>query len=646
MKGRGTAGTLVVVIAVAAVVASVLAAPSVAGAQIEFEPGFGGIQPRGQWRVLLHNLDSALAAADTTAAADLIRQLDRLAAPRMQIVLRKIQLARMAGDERKVVDLCREHLADSPRNARLLREMGRSLLALGEIDSAAAAFDTLIAASPSRRSTVTSIVKEWRDAGRPDRALELCEAEIERNDGKDLLGRQRAYCLIELDRIAKGMRVLADELAARPLNLPLVRNEIAALVVEQKDLRTAATALDGAGASASIPAVRLLRSDLWLRLADHAAAFAVVEPMIAVADDARALLVHAALLSRETPLLESPAEKAAATRWLLAVLQLLADRSAVTPILMPRVLDLLAAVAEDALFSRILAEDPVIGADRLEMVLERIRLEDPGNSRLYSAQIALARFDRDTLGRPARAAARLERLLTDIDLPTEGVATARLVLGECHLAAGDTARARRILARLARDTDYREAAGYAHFQLARLDLAQGHFDNSRDRFASIALDSPMADYANDALDLGLAVAEELQNPTGGPRLLEYYARAVGFELAAAPDSQATALAALIAEAGTASRDGQPQHLVERARYELAALMLAAADTAAAAAPCDTIVLDHPAGRYPAAALDLKGSMLADSGRYEAARDAWQRLLIQYPDYLFAADIRDRIRSLP
>lgn len=67
---------------------------------------------------------------------------------------------------------------------------------------------------------------------------------------------------------------------------------------------------------------------------------------------------------------------------------------------------------------------------------------------------------------------------------------------------------------------------------------------------------------------------------------------------------------------------------------------------AATAQCDTIVLNHPAGRYPAAALDMKGRMLADTGRYEAAREAWQRLLIQYPNHLFAADVRDRIRSLP
>ena len=39
---------------------------------------------------------------------------------------------------------------------------------------------------------------------------------------------------------------------------------------------------------------------------------------------------------------------------------------------------------------------------------------------------------------PVRAAARLERLLVNLDLPLEGVALCRLELGLCRLAAGDT----------------------------------------------------------------------------------------------------------------------------------------------------------------------------------------------------------------
>ena len=50
------------------------------------------------------------------------------------------------------------------------------------------------------------------------------------------------------------------------------------------------------------------------------------------------------------------------------------------------------------------------------------------------------------------------------------------------------------------DADFRAPAGHAHFVLAKLDLAEGHFATARDRFAAVALDNPAAPYANDALE--------------------------------------------------------------------------------------------------------------------------------------------------
>ncbi len=55
---------------------------------------------------------------------------------------------------------------------------------------------------------------------------------------------------------------------------------------------------------------------------------------------------------------------------------------------------------------------------------------------------------------------------------------------------------------------------------------------------------------------------------------------------------------------------------------------------------------HPDGRYPARALVLRGRILQDAGRSEEARNAWERLLAQYPGYLFLDDVRDDLRALP
>jgi hypothetical protein len=64
------------------------------------------------------------------------------------------------------------------------------------------------------------------------------------------------------------------------------------------------------------------------------------------------------------------------------------------------------------------------------------------------------------------------------------------------------------------------------------------------------------------------------------------------------------------------------------------------------AQLDELVARHPGGRFPAAALQLKGQLLTEDGQFDLARDAWQRLLSQYPGFLFNDDVRDDLRRLP
>jgi tetratricopeptide (TPR) repeat protein len=183
--------------------------------------------------------------------------------------------------------------------------------------------------------------------------------------------------------------------------------------------------------------------------------------------------------------------------------------------------------------------------------------------------------------------------------------------------------------------------------LAKLDLAEGHFATARDRFAAVALDNPVAPYANDALELGLVVAEELQNPTGGPDMLQRYARAVWYEIVAEPDSQRIALLQYIDRAALQVDLKEKQTLLERARFELARLERAFGRLDAALVQLDRIVADQPDGRLAARSLALRGEIYADD-RVDAtaARREYERLLVQYPDYLFATEIRQRLRDLP
>ena len=358
------------------------------------------------------------------------------------------------------------------------------------------------------------------------------------------------------------------------------------------------------------------------------------------------LLQNTILLVRELELMGDSPQLQPSVDYLLAVLERLAGPVNRDLVLRHRAADQLAQVCEIALEAGALGSDPRQAAERFGELLAMVREVHPSSEYLYSSQIKLAAYTRDVLHEPATAARRLERLLLNLDLPSNGVALVRLTLGECYLADGDTARGRIVLDNLGRDPQFRQAAGHAHYHLARLDLAQGHYATSRDRFAVVAMDNPGAPYANNSLDLGLAIAEEMDNPSGGPSILDLYSPSVYFDLTAKPDMRLTALEDFVTRTVLLVDLEEPQHLLERGRFELANLYLDAGRIDEALERLDQVINVHPDGRYPARALVLRGRILQDAGRSDEARNAWERLLSQYPDYLFLDDVRDELRALP
>ncbi len=606
--------------------------------------------PLAEWQLRLAEVDKLLALGQVARARQTLAGVEAEGVPRRESLPRWIALSRAEGDPAGTVRLCREGLAGQPGSARFLRELAGALMIMTEVPAARAVVDSFLAVSPDPLSGALVAVDLWQRAGRHDEALALCDRMGSRPGGVRLLARQRTASLLALDRLAEGAQALRDQALADPLNLPLLRADLLDMVLTPDLSRRLVHALRALGDPDAIGAsgVAILAASLQLRLGEEAAAIATVTPLLGEPNQAAAVLQLCATLVREAPLTSDPAARGAMTGFLLTLLERLGAPGALSPGFRPRALDLLAQSAEDALRAELLAADPEAAAQRFDRVLALVREGSPGSSHLYAAQILLARHTRDALHRPAEAAARLERMLTDLDLPLEGVALARLALGECYLAAGDTARGRVVLTQLGRTphTAQRAAAGSAHWALARLDLAEGHFETARDRLAAVALENPLADYANDALALGLIVAEELENPAGGPEALGRYARSVLFQITAQPDSQCFALERYAATAVAAGDPGSDARLLEQARYELARLHRTAGRSAEALAQCAAIVRDHPDGRYPAEALALEGEIRLDRGDPDGARAAWERLLVQYPEYLFADDVRDRLRSRP
>lgn len=598
---------------------------------------------RSDWPTRLGQIDRLIRMGSLGRAVTMLESLEKTGAPASQILPRRVAVAAAEGDQRRVVDLCRQGLAERPRSLVLLRPLAEALMKIGDVDSARVVVVDLLAVSPNRISAANQVVEQWRAAGRPAEGLALCDALRAEPGAAAVLQRPRARCLLDVGRVEEALAEFLDELDLNPMNLPMARKDLLDGLPDDAARRRAVAFLRDAPAGRDPAAPALLRADLLLSLGDDVAALAAVTLLLPDRTSATQLLRHASMLLREAPLEPEPRRARAQWSWLLAVLEGLGTGSGLQSGQRPRVLDLLAGAAENALAAGYLDADPQRAEARIEAVLDQVRQGSPGSSRLYSAQVRLARHTRDVRREPARAAARLERLLVDLDLPLEGVALCRLELGLSRMAAGDTAAARTVLTRLGRDGQFREAAGHAHFQLARLDLAQGHWDTARERLSAVALDNAGADFANDALDLALLAAEE-QARGAAPAFLAAYSACMAREILGDEAGRREALQAFLAAAEPA--DVGSSMLVSRARLELAALEHDAGRPARAAELCALVVRDRPDGPYAARALYEEGALRAEAGDPGGAARAWERLLAQYPDGLEAEDARRRLRELP
>ncbi len=598
----------------------------------------------------LGELDRLLLLGSAARAEAMLEDLAQHSALERELVPRRIRLEQLRGDHAAAVELCRQAVAAEPRNGGLWRELATSLLALDKPDSARLALDRFLVFSPNTRSSGIVAVDMLRGASRPLAALAVIDSLRGVLREPHFMGIERAAVLLAVDRQEEAADESHAELAAGPYNLALVRTSLLEGAYRTgKSGRFLARLQTLAAQPGGSSAVLVLAADLEVVEGRAGAALALAAPLVTRPEGAALLLQNAVVLLRERnqdlPEVAKSVEAQATIDYLLPLLdRLMVEGGA--PSLRVRAADVLAETCELALTRGLLGPDPRAAVVRFDDLLGRVRAANPGSEYLYSSRIRLAAYRRDVLHEAAEAARGLERLATDMNLPTEGLALVRLTLGECYLAAGDTARGRQVLTSLGRDPEFRQAGGNAHYHLARLDLAEGNYATARDRFAVIAMDNPAAPYANDALDLGLALAEELENPGGGPTIMQWYAAAVYADLTAQPTVRLQALERFVAEASARLDPAEPQHLLERGRWEFAHALVAADRRADALAQLDELVARHPGGRFPAAALQLKGQLLTEDGQFDLARDAWQRLLSQYPGFLFNDDVRDDLRRLP
>ncbi len=599
---------------------------------------------RQDWRTRLSQIRSLIQMGSLGRAITMLDQLEKSGVPKDQALPLRIAIAEAAEKPDQVIELARSALNDKPGSIRLLRPLALALMSTDQPDSAQVVVSQYVARSPNKITAVKQMIRAWREAGHPVQGLALCDS-LRKVQGNDLiLHRARARCLLALGEVEAGVDEILAELTQNPSNLPLVRTDLLDGLLADDAIDRAIRQVTHHDSDRVQVSIALLEVDLRLRVGDDQNAVRAIKPLLGDPGVVREILRHVALHVREAPLVKDEKQQEASWRWLLEVLEELTVSEAVPVGQRLRVLDLLATVAESALVAGYLDQDPQRAVQRIDEVLAKVRAKSPGSSRLYSAQVLLARHTRDVLKDPAAAAQRLERLLLNLDLPIKGIALCRLELGLSHMAAGDTARARTVLTRLGRGARFRTAAGHAHYHLARLDLAQGHWDTARERLSAVALENSQADYANDALELAVLVAEEQARPNADSTLLKAYSVCMREELLGDEDSLLQAYENFIHSLEPIALRESP--VAARARLELAELDFRAGRFARGLSLCAAVAVDQPDGPYAAKALFRQGDVLFSTGDTNQARHVWERLLIQYPISLEAEDARQLIRTLP
>jgi len=595
----------------------------------------------------LEELDRQLMLRNVGRAEDIYEELSQHSVLARELVSRNIRLVQLKGNHEEAIVLCREALVVQNLNASLWRYLTVSELVLGNVAASREAAGQFIKTNANKRSASVVAVDLFRQAGHHDVAVALIDSMRVALHEPRFLGRSRAVGLLHLNREIDAAEEVSQELRANPFNLSLVRTELLdGFYIPARHEEFLRVCKERSLDQQRKPAEVLLVINLELAGGNDQVALTLVRSLLADPTTAVTVLANATPMVRELGLLSRGRESKAMNRYLLGVLELMTTDPAISKNLRKRAGKYLALAASIAMDNGYLGSDPAETVTEIGRLLELVREVSPASEQLYSSQIKMVQYTRDHLGEPTRAARRLESMLMDLNLPNEGVALVRLTLGECYLAAGDTSRGRMVLTSLGRDPDYHTAGGHAHFHLARLDLAEGHFATARDLLAVVAMDNPAAPYANEALELGLAIAEEMENPSGGPSVLALYARSIYFDLTAQPAARRSALEHFV-RTGTATLDlEEDQHLLERGRLELAQLLAEAGEYPAAIRELQEIFKRHPRGRFPGESLALQGELYVAIGQNDKASEVWQQLLVQYPDYLFIDDVRDQLRSLP
>jgi tetratricopeptide (TPR) repeat protein len=272
-------------------------------------------------------------------------------------------------------------------------------------------------------------------------------------------------------------------------------------------------------------------------------------------------------------------------------------------------------------------------AEESRQILERLADRYPNSAVAFKAQLELASLEAKALGRPERALALYEELLSQKNLPV-GREEVEEAIASCLLRMGRLAESRDKFATLAgQDSKFKPEAS---FMVGEVSFFMGEADSALSIYAALADAHPEWDVANDALERMFLIQE---GTLSGGEALGLYATAELLSTIGRPDSAMTYLESII-------ETHADSPLVDDAMFTASELYLDLGDADRAMDLCRSVVERYPDGRLAPLAQERLGDIWwEEKGDGNRALEEYTKGLDLYPNSLIAPRVRDKVSRL-
>jgi tetratricopeptide (TPR) repeat protein len=512
-------------------------------------------------------------------------------------------------------------------------------------DAAREVLDLILERDPGDPSLLRLVATVLSQNGHLSDAVRVLITAREEEGDANLFAQLLARFYTQLEQPADALSEYARVVISNPLNISLVRGQLLQLVdrwpeaVAELDARVQ----EIQATHPDVVQLSLLAAELRLRAGRPDEAWEALSPHMADSSMAQELL-RLALAGLADSRSRAEDEEAAMRRLRFSarIAQGLLDAGALPRSLQPRAWDTLTrtlmALLENPAFLRQDPQEQLLVLEQTRGAILTMQRSFAGNRLTASALLRLAELYSTSLHRPQRAIEIYGRIADDPGATLDNIKLARMGLAQSYVALGDTATARAMFDEIGADMSFVEGQGRAQYYLGQIDFMGGHFAMAEDRLKAVAAESPRADYANDALDLALILAEENMSGAANEEGLRHYGEMLYH--------RSVAQSARVRRDLRAITDGATETpLSARARYDLARLDFEEGDAESALESLTRLQERSPASRYLPAALEWKGEVYESLGRGDEAMKVYEELLVDHDEYVHLDRVRDRIREL-